>query len=53
MGNDRGEQDAHLPGVLRLFSRLMEMRTKSEIVRNLCEQVCRPNRTTACIQPTM
>ncbi len=53
IGNDRGEQDTHLPGDRRLFSRLMEMRTKSDIVLNLYEQVCQPDRTTACIQPTM
>ena len=52
MGEDRGEQRAHLPGV-DLLAWLLEVDAEPEIVLDLDEQVGRPDRAVAGVQPAV
>ena len=44
MGEDRGQQRAHLPWVDPLLARLLEMDAEPEVVLDLDEQVGEPDR---------
>ena len=52
MGEDRGEQRAHLPGV-DLLAWLLEVDAEPEIVLDLDEQVGQPDRAVAGVQPAV
>ena len=52
VGEDRGEQRAHLPGV-DLLAWLLEVDAEPEIVLDLDEQVGQPDRAVAGVQPAV
>ena len=53
MGEDRGEQRAHLPGVDPLLAGLLEVDAEPEVVLDLDEQVREPDRAAAGVQPAV
>ena len=53
MGEDRGEQRAHLPGVDPLLAGLLEVDAEPEVVLDLDEQVGEPDRAAAGVQPAV
>ena len=53
VGEDRGEQRAHLPGVDPLLARLLEMNAEPEVVLDLDEQVGEPDRAAAGVEPAV
>ena len=53
VGEDRGEQRAHLPGVDPLLAGLLEVDAEPEVVLDLDEQVGQPDRAAAGVQPAV
>ena len=53
MGEDRGEQRAHLPGVDPLLAGLLEVDAEPEVVLDLDEEVGEPDRAAAGVQPAV
>ena len=53
VGEDRGEQRAHLPGVDPLLAGLLEVDAELEVVLDLDEQVGEPDRAAAGVQPAV
>ena len=53
VGEDRGEQRAHLPGVDPLLAGLLEVDAEPEVVLDLDEQVGEPDRAAAGVQPAV
>ena len=53
VGEDRGEQRAHLPGVDQLLPWLLEVDAEPEVVLDLDEQVGQPDRAAAGVQPAV
>ena len=53
MGEDRGEQRAHLPGVDPLLAGLLEVDAEPEVVLDLDEQIGEPDRAAAGVQPAV
>ena len=53
VGEDRGEQRAHLPGVDQLLPWLLEVDAEPEVILDLDEQVGQPDRAAAGVQPAV
>ena len=53
MGEDRGEQRAHLPGVDPLLAELLEVDAEPEVVLDLDEEVGQPDRAAAGVDPAV
>ena len=53
VGEDRGEQRAHFPGVDPLLAGLLEVDAEPEVVLDLDEEVGEPDRAAAGVQPAV